>query len=126
MAHNPHNALFARTFLKPENAASFLRAVLPKALARQLDFTTLKTLRTHFVDRVLWARESDLLFSISFAGRKAFIYALFEHQSSIDRWMAFRLLCYIVHIWELFLKQNPKAKKLPLIIPIVLYHGPRT
>jgi hypothetical protein len=29
----------------------------------------------------------------------------------------------MVRIWELFLKQNKKAKYLPVIIPLVIYHG---
>jgi hypothetical protein len=29
----------------------------------------------------------------------------------------------MVNIWELFLKQNKKAKYLPVIIPLVIYHG---
>ncbi len=31
----------------------------------------------------------------------------------------------MVRIWELYLKQNKKAEKLPVIIPIVIYHGPQ-
>jgi hypothetical protein len=34
-----------------------------------------------------------------------------------------QLLRYIIEIWELYLKQKPKAKTLPLIIPIIVYHG---
>lgn len=30
---------------------------------------------------------------------------------------------YMVRIWELYLKQNKKTKTLPVIIPIVIYHG---
>ena len=48
---------------------------------------------------------------------------LFEHKSTPEEWIAFHLLRYQVRIWELFLKQNEKAKRLPVIIPLVLYHG---
>jgi len=34
-----------------------------------------------------------------------------------------QLLRNMVKIWETFLKQNKKAKKLPVIMPIVIYHG---
>jgi predicted transposase/invertase (TIGR01784 family) len=39
--------------------------------------------------------------------------------------MGFQFLKYMVRIWELHLKQNKKAETLPVIIPIVIYHGPR-
>lgn len=37
--------------------------------------------------------------------------------------MAFRLLRYMVRIWEKHLKDHPDARRLPLILPVVLYHG---
>jgi hypothetical protein len=37
--------------------------------------------------------------------------------------MAYRLLRYQVQIWEDWLAEHPKAKALPMIIPIVMYHG---
>jgi predicted transposase/invertase (TIGR01784 family) len=54
-----------------------------------------------------------------------YLYLLFEHKSSPERWVAFHLLRYQVKIWELFLKQNKKARRLPVIVPLVLYHGTR-
>ena len=41
----------------------------------------------------------------------------------MDKLIAFRLLRYMVKIWELNLKQQPALKLLPPIIPLVLYHG---
>ena len=37
--------------------------------------------------------------------------------------MLFRLLRYMVRIWERWWKAHPDAQRLPLLIPIVLYHG---
>ncbi|MEZ4528363.1 MAG: Rpn family recombination-promoting nuclease/putative transposase [Desulfobacterales bacterium] len=56
-------------------------------------------------------------------GRDAFLYILFEHQSTPDPMMVFRLLCCMVNIWKEWLDQNPDAKCLPVIFPAVLYHG---
>jgi len=55
--------------------------------------------------------------------KPGYLYLLFEHKSYPDRWIALHLLCYQVKIWELFVKQNKRAKALPVIIPMVLYHG---
>jgi predicted transposase/invertase (TIGR01784 family) len=55
----------------------------------------------------------------------AFIYLLIEHKSWEELFTGFQLLKYMVRIWEFYLKQNKKAKTLPVIIPIVIYHGPK-
>ena len=37
--------------------------------------------------------------------------------------MPFRLLCYMVNIWQNARKQEPEQKSLPLILPVVFYQG---
>jgi predicted transposase/invertase (TIGR01784 family) len=50
---------------------------------------------------------------------------LIDHKSREEGFMGFQFLKYMVRIWELYLKQNKKAETLPVIIPIVIYHGPK-
>jgi predicted transposase/invertase (TIGR01784 family) len=50
---------------------------------------------------------------------------LIDHKSREEPFMGFQFLKYMVRIWEMYLKQNKKAETLPVIIPIVIYHGPR-
>jgi predicted transposase/invertase (TIGR01784 family) len=50
-------------------------------------------------------------------------YILLEHQSSVDRWMALRMLRYVVRQLEHWRQEHP-GELLPVIIPVVLYHGP--
>jgi len=57
----PHDALFKTTFGLPEHAAGELRAVLPAALSRHIDFSTLARRPGSFVDEALSERHSDLL-----------------------------------------------------------------
>jgi hypothetical protein len=49
-------------------------------------------------------------------------YVLFEHQSSPDGTMPFRLLRYVVRVWERYLHDNPGAK-LPIVLPVLLHQG---
>ncbi|MEK7830815.1 MAG: Rpn family recombination-promoting nuclease/putative transposase, partial [Acidobacteriota bacterium] len=46
---------------------------------------------------------------------------LLEHKSAPDGWVAFQLLRYIMRLWEQRFEQG--CEKLPLVIPIVFYHG---
>jgi len=67
---------------------------------------------------------SDLLYHVKFTGnRLGLIYFLFEHKSYPDIFTNLQLLGYLSENWQLIRKQFPNAKKLPLIIPIIVYHG---
>jgi hypothetical protein len=96
----PHDSVFRRIFGVPANAASQLRAILPPDLAARLDLTRLAPVPGSFVDEALRWRHSDVLFTAPLDGRDAFVYVLVEHQSSDDPLMAFRVLRYIVRIWD--------------------------
>ena len=122
----PHDALFKSVFADVENARGELQTMLPQALVQRLDWSTLRVEPGSFVDEVLKERHSDILYSVRFRDdpkKLAFLYLLFEHQSAPDHWMPFRLLRYDVRIWEVFLKNEPDAKHLPIIVPVVLHHG---
>ncbi len=77
------------------------------------------------VDPELRETESDLLFSARLSGgRPLLLYVLLEHQSRVDRWMAPRMLRYVVRQLEHWRKTNPGSEKLPVVVPLVMYHGP--
>lgn len=69
--------------------------------------------------------ESDLVFSADIEGREALFYFLVEHQSSVDPAMAWRLWRYVTRIWEWYVGESPSPLRLPLAVPIVVYHGAR-
>ena len=126
MIPNPHDALFKRVFGQPEHARGALRAVLPAVLGEALDWSTLTLQPGSFVDAALSHQHTDLLYSASWrGGDEALVYLLFEHQSKppTEGLMAERLLSYQVRIWDRWRVDHPRAKTLPLILPIVMYHG---
>lgn len=124
MSSSPHDALFKAVFGEPEHARGALRAALPVGLADALDWPALALLPGNFVDAALVERHTDLLFSAPWRdGGEALVYLLFEHQSTPDDEMAYRLLRYMGRIWERWRSEHPGAKRLPAILPIVLYHG---
>jgi predicted transposase YdaD len=124
LSSSPHDALFKAVFGQPEHARGALRSVVPPAVAEALDWPTLAPCAGNFVDPVLRERYTDVLFSVTWRGAgEALVYVLFEHQSTSDPRMAFRLLRYLVRIWERWLTDHPRAEALPVIVPVVLYHG---
>jgi predicted transposase/invertase (TIGR01784 family) len=124
MSSSPHDSLFKAVFGQPEHARGALRAVVPAAVAEALDWPSLAPCPGSFIDPALTGRHTDLLFLVAWRdGGEALVYLLFEHQSTSDGLMAFRLLRYLVRIWERWLADHPRAKALPIIVPVVLYHG---
>lgn len=97
--------------------------MLPPALVARIDFATLTACPGTFVDEGLADAHADLLFSVELAGRPALLYLLLEHQSTVDRLMAFRLLRYMVRIWDAWLADHRDAQSLPLVVPIVVHHS---
>jgi predicted transposase/invertase (TIGR01784 family) len=126
MIPNPHDAIFKAVLGKPEHAQGVLRAVVPAELADALDWPTLTPRPGSFVDLALKEQHTDLLYSAAWRdGGEVLVYFLFEHQSAPPKGglMAYRLLRYQVRIWEQWHAEHPDAKTLPMIIPIVMYHG---
>lgn len=120
---NPHDKFFKEFFGRKEIAKSFLREYLPQSLHNRFDFSTLAIKKDSYIDKELAEHFSDILYQIKISGKTSYIYFLFEHKSYADSWYSFQILRNRVKIWESFCKQNKKASKLPVIIPVVIYHG---
>lgn len=121
--HNPHDRFFKETFSHPVAAREFFQACLPPRLVEASDWSSLELSPNTFIDERLTERSSDLLYSVRLRGRPAFIYCLFEHQSRVDSDMPFRLLLYMVRIWEQWRKQRQPGETPPCIVPLVLHQG---
>jgi predicted transposase/invertase (TIGR01784 family) len=126
MIPNPHDLIFKAVFGQPEHARGALRAILPAALAETVDWSTIALQPGSFVDAALTHQHTDLLYAATWRdGGEALVYLLFEHQSAppTEGLMAERVLRYEVRIWDRWRADHPRAKMLPGILPIVLYHG---
>lgn len=124
-APNPHDR-FVRSWLSiPTEAAAFFRMFLPEAVRRSLDLRTIKVVPGTFIEPRLRESITDILFEAVVAGRKALIYLLLEHQSTVEWWMPLRMDLYIRKFWETWRERHPEERTLPPVIPIVLYHGDR-
>ena len=126
MLPNPHDGIFKAVLGQPEHARGMLRAILPPVLTEALDWQTLTLRPGSFVDAALTHQHTDLLYSVMWRdGTQALVYLLFEHQSTspTEGLMALRLLGYQDRIWQRWRTDHPKSKTLPMIIPIVMYHG---
>jgi predicted transposase/invertase (TIGR01784 family) len=119
----PHDAFFRENFARPAIARDFLRHVLPQTLCEAIDLERLTISTDTFVTEALRKVYSDLIYRIPYRDSQLSVYLLFEHKSQPEHWVLLQLLRYIVASGELYRDQYPKAKTLPPIYPLVLYHG---
>ncbi|CNI16050.1 Rpn family recombination-promoting nuclease/putative transposase [Yersinia bercovieri] len=117
----PHDALFKQFMTRQETARDFLDIHLPPALRKICDLRTLRLEPGSFIENSLRAYYSDVLYSLKTQRQDGYIYALIEHQSSPDKHMAFRLMRYAIAAMQRHLDNG--NDKLPLVIPILFYHG---
>lgn len=126
---NVHDRFFKETFSDEATAAAELRSVLPRKVARMLDWSTLRVESGTFVSGRDKDRFCDLLFSVRRrdTGKSVLVFVLFEHQSGNDELMPLRMLRYMLRIWERWIGKQKKAGAavlpLPPIIPVVLAHA---
>ncbi|MFH0926046.1 MAG: Rpn family recombination-promoting nuclease/putative transposase [bacterium] len=122
-AHNPHDAFFKEIMGKKETASDFFRNYLPTEVLGLIDLNSLQITKDSFIEKELKRFYSDILYQVTIGNEKVYLYLLFEHQSTIDKLISFRLLRYMVKVWELEIKQQPKLDMLSPIVPLLLYHG---
>lgn len=82
--NNPHDAFIKASLGEPRQMAGFLSAYLPPALTVGIDWSSLQSEPTDFLDEQLHHRHADLLFSACFQEKPVFFHLLFEHQKSKD------------------------------------------
>lgn len=75
-----------------------------------------------YIEKELEELFSDILFKTNINGKEGYIYFLFEHKSYLSNKISLQLLKYMIKIWEQKINKG-KASTLPMIIPLVVYHG---
>jgi predicted transposase YdaD len=125
-----HDRGYKLLFSDPTLVEELLRGFLPGAWIDQLDFATLEKMGASFVSADLRERHSDLIWRVRLRGEEigwVYVYLLLEFQSTVDSFMAVRLLTYAgLLLEEIIRKEKLKPEdRLPAVLPLVLYNGER-
>lgn len=134
--HFPDRSL--RRLLQDSEYVRGLVQIIAPDIEAFLDFSRITYEKRSFISKALQERESDVLLSVPFREDTdatdtdvLFIYILIEHQSTVDKTMGFRLLSYMVQIWESQRreweteKRPENERRLQPILPILFYTGDR-
>ena len=105
-----------------------LREIVGERWVERIDFDSGEEVSSAFISPKHENRESDLIwkFRRKDGGEPVFVYILMEFQSRPDPAMAVRIMGYVALFYQNLMKSQPAAgwKKLPLVIPVVVYNGP--
>jgi hypothetical protein len=120
----PHDAYVRVVLIHPGLLGAQVRAVLPEAVWKLLELDEADAKSARFIDERLKAQESDAVFEVSSASGDVKVFVLLEHQRTAPWHMPLRVLRYLTAFWHSKFEANPSARRLPLVIPLVVANVP--
>ena len=124
---NPHDRFFRQSLSDIQIAKDFFEAHLPRNILAKIDLNSLAICKESYIEEDLRESIDDIVYRVKVEdGQQGYIYLALEHQSTAKHFMAFRFIKYQLAIIDNHLKQNPKSKHLPLVFPLLYYHGTKT
>jgi predicted transposase/invertase (TIGR01784 family) len=120
-----HDSSYKFLFSNPELVRDLVMGFIPDEWLHSLDYTTLEKVPCSYVTDDLKQREDDIVWKVKVSGEWVYLYILMEFQSSVDKYMALRMMVYIGLLYQDLIKQGQVLSdgRLPPILPIVLYNG---
>jgi hypothetical protein len=124
--HAGHDHGYKLLFSHSQTIAELIRGFLPPDWVERLDLCTLERAGNEFTSGDLRERRSDIIWRMHWKGeRETWLYLLLEFQSTIDPFMAVRLLTYAGLLLEEILRKEKlkPGAEIPVVLPVVLYNG---
>ena len=124
MPANEHDNRYKKLFSNPILFRELVESFVDREFVKDLDFSTLRDARKSFVSERFQSKESDIIYQINYRGKEAYIFLLIEFQSTVDKYMALRILRYILEFYDdIITNDKNDSDKLPPVFPILLYNG---
>ena len=123
-----HDNSYKLLFSHPEMVRDLLLGFIHEDWVQQLDFSSLQKFSGGYVSDKLRGRESDVVWRVRWRGKEdrwLYVYVLLELQSTVDSFMAVRMMTYVGLLYQDLIRQRLLTPdgKLPPVLPIVLYNG---
>jgi predicted transposase/invertase (TIGR01784 family) len=119
----PHDVFAKEIFSKKELFATLLEHFCPKDIINTLDLTSLVPTDTVALTPEMREIASDIAYTCNLRDGRSATLVLLENKTHIPKFPHLQLHEYQGVMWTKSVKK--KSKKLPVIIPILLYHGKR-
>jgi len=122
---NEYDSSYKFLFSTPELVRDLIIGFIPDEWLHSFDYSTLEKVNASYVSEDLKQREDDIVWKVKVGGEWVYLYLVIEFQSSVDQYMALRMMVYQGLLYQDLIKRGEVLKdgKLPPILPIVLYNG---
>jgi hypothetical protein len=122
-----HDHSYKLLFSHPEMVADLIRGFVREEWVEHLDFSSLEKVSGSYIADDLREREDDVIWRVRWGKEWLYVYLLIEFQSTVDRYMAVRILAYLGLLYQDLIRigQLGADGRLPPVLPIVLYNGSR-
>lgn len=119
------DASYKMLFSFKEMVADLVRGFFPKGWLQRLKFDTLELMPCAFVADNLSQRHADMLWRVKVDDEWVYLCLLLEFQSSVDPYMAVRMVNYISLAYQRLIRSGAVLddRRLPPVLPVVLYNG---
>jgi len=120
-----HDRSYKQLFSHPVMVRDLLEGFVREDWLTQLDYASLERVPSTYVSSSLHERANDMVWRARWGDDSIYIYLQLEFQSTVDAFMAIRVLTYIGLLYENLIKSKAvrTGERLPAVIPIVLYNG---
>ena len=112
-------------FSAPELVRDLVLGFIPDQWLHGLDYDTLEKLPGSYVTDDFRHRADDVVWRVKVEGEWVYLYILIEFQSSVDAFMAVRMMVYTGLLYQDLIRRGEvlAGRRLPPVLPIVLYNG---
>lgn len=122
--NKPHDKFFKQSLSDIAIAKDFLETHIPATILAKFNLDEIELCKESYVDEELKEQLTDVVYRASInSGGKGYIYTLLEHQSTAIPLMPLRIVKYQIAIIENHKLQFPDDPKLPVVFPLIFYHG---
>ena len=120
-----HDSSYKFLFSNPELVRDLIMGFIPDDWLHSLDYATLEKVPGSYISDDFQQREDDIVWRVKVGGDWLYLYLLIEFQSSVDKYMALRMMVYVGLLYQDLIKRGEVLAdgRLPPILPIVLYNG---
>ena len=121
-----HDHSYKLLFSHADMVADLLRGFVHEPWVGEIDFASLEKVGgSYYVADDLREREDDIIWRVRLGRKWLYVYLLIEFQSSVDPFMAVRVLAYLGLLYQDIIRTGglTAERLLPPVLPVVLYNG---
>ena len=121
-----HDQSYKLLFSHARMVEDLLRGFVHEGWVQRVDFSTLERVTQSFVTDDLREREDDIIWRVRWGRQRwLYVYLLIEFQSTVEWFMAVRLMVYIGLLYQALIRSGEirPGEQLPPVFPLVLYNG---